>query len=110
FGRALLILAFILVFSGLAWWMGVTVSRRTVAGLQGPPAAPVLPVVRPNARLLDLALVGFVGTMVVLILGGGLGLLNARRWIANDRLVPGIHAERVELGALLAALEEAQAS
>jgi len=54
--------------------------------------------------------IGFAGTLVVLVLGACLGTLSARRWIANDRLVPRIQAERAELGFLRAAVEEAQAA
>ena len=74
------------------------------------PVFTAAPVIAAPSRVRDIAFVGFVGTMVVLVLGAGLGLLNARRWIDNDRLVPRIHAERAELGSLLAAIEEAQAA
>src|SRR4051794_12731355 len=58
----------------------------------------------------NVAAVGFAGTLLVLIVGAALGFFNAQRWIANDRLLPRIHAERAELGALRAGVEEAQAA
>ncbi|TMQ69463.1 MAG: hypothetical protein E6K80_11585, partial [Candidatus Eisenbacteria bacterium] len=95
FGRILLIVSFILAFSGLIWWMGGVLAQRSPGRHESAPrgAEPRVTAELVRTRFHEVATAGFVLTMAVLILGAGFGYLNSRRLIDNDRLVE--HSEVV---------------
>jgi PAS domain S-box-containing protein len=65
-----------------------------------------MPLSAPKLR--DLAAIGFGLMLAVLVIGGGLGFVNARRLAENERLVAHSHEVIGELEGLLSALKDAE--
>jgi len=73
-----------------------------------PPASASIENARHRYNLRDLAAVGFVLTVVVLLLGGVLGYVNAHRLTENERMVTHTHEVIREMEALLSSLKDAE--
>jgi CHASE3 domain sensor protein len=79
--------------------MSAANSARHDRGRVMPPPAP---------RLRDLSVAGFALTLAVLVIGGGLGLVSARRLAENERRVAHTHEVIGELDGLLSTLKDAE--